>query len=47
MSYWYCCYSCGKLCLEQLRWLTKVKRFSVAVMFLSRKEKESKLNMTI
>ena len=36
---------CGKLCLEQLRCLTKVKRFSVALMFLSRKEKESKLNM--
>lgn len=44
-SYWCFCVSCGKLCLEQLRWLTKVKRFSVAVMFLSKKEKESKLNM--
>ena len=34
--------SCGVSCLQELKALTKVKRFSVATMFLSRKDKESK-----
>ena len=34
--------SCGVSCLQELTALTKVKRFSVASMFLSRKDKESK-----
>eukprot|EP00731_Ephydatia_muelleri_P000066 Em0001g66a len=32
--------SCGRSCLEELRWLTKVTRFQVAVMFLSKKDKD-------
>ena len=34
--------SCGVSCLQELVALSKVKRFSVAIMFLSRKDKQSK-----
>ena len=45
-QFWLVC-RCGKLCLEELRWLTKVKRFSVAMMFLSRKEKEGNVKYEV
>ena len=35
-----CVCRCGVKCLEELGWLAKVPRFSVAVMFLSRQQKE-------
>lgn len=37
---------CGVPCLEELTALTKVKRFSVAVMFLSKKQKQGMLIST-
>lgn len=32
-------YRCGRSCVKELQALTKVQRFSVAVMFLSSKDK--------
>lgn len=45
LSYCIIHYSCGVSCLQELIALSKVKRFSVAVMFLSTKDKQSKFEI--
>ena len=39
--------SCGICCLHELETISKVKRFSVAIMFLSRKEQQGTIIMVV